>query len=433
LRDPGGPNTNYRLAVEGGGYVDNGFAAFTAMALPEIQSLLSQGRYAVVTVGGSTPAGASVFLDSMAATAGRDAYRLAIQNRVDAIAGLGMAGWQDRINFQFGNEITNANSTGFYGSVCLWVTRNDPVPVPDCDLVTQFAPVYVEHYLAPGIAALEEKSLSLFGRSNALQGMLGSIVNLANRESFLSTLLEYRVVGTYAPAYAGRSVSDLVDSVSIHYTAVTPDWKTALDKFVATYRPGGVPTTRVRALWATEEGGARSAEQGYGMATAMRVMARYLSWWQANAFTAETAHVFFWGSDIKDPSCAACTSLDEDMPLLYNFVGDRALTEITHGKSLFAVTGSFESYEFAVEGQDKRVLIGFVPVTTQSATVTSLTLDLSAWAGRSVTVTAYHLANQAPRALAVTPAGVIASASTAISFSAAMAGSDAVLIMVQAQ
>jgi hypothetical protein len=434
LRDPGGPNTHYRPAVSAGGYVDDGYAAFTTLALPELQSLLNQGQYAVITAGGSTPAGASVFLDSMATTAGRDAYRLAIQNRVDAIASLGVADWQSRINFQFGNEITNNNSTGFYGATCLWVTRKDPVPTTNCDMATQFTPAYVEYYLAPGIAALEEKSLSLFGRSNALQGMLGSIVNLASRESFLSTLLNYRVVGTYAPAYAGRAVSDLVDSVSIHYTAVTPDWKTSLDKFAATYRPGGVPTTRVRALWATEEGGARSAEQGYGMATAMRVLARYLSWWQANGFTPDTAHVFFWGSDIKGSpaSCAGCTSLDEDMPLLHNFVGERSLTEISKNKSLFGVTGSFESYEFAVEGQDKRVLIGFVP-TRDNATVTSLTLDLSAWTGRSVTVTAYHLANQAPLALAMAPVGVVASASTAVRFSATMAENDALLIMVQAQ
>jgi hypothetical protein len=353
---------------------------------------------------------------------------------VDAIAALGSAGWQDRVQFQFGNEITNNDSNGYYGSTCLWATRQDPVPTPNCDLATQFTPVYVEYFLAPGIAALEERSQALFGRGDALQGMLGSLVNLANREEFLSTLLNYRVVGTYAPAYAGKQVSELVDSVSIHYTAVTPDWKTSLDTFAATWWPGGVPATRVRALWATEEGGARSAEQGYGMATAMRVLARYLSWWQANGLTPDKAHVFFWGSDIKgsQESCAGCTSLDEDMQLLHTFTGDRGLAEITGNKSLFGVTGSFESYEFAVEGQDKRVLIGFVPVVMSDAAVTSLTLDLSAWAGRRVSVTAYHLANQAPVALAIAPAEVIASASTAIGFSAPLADKDALLILVQA-
>lgn len=434
LRDPGGSNTNYRPVFTGGGYVDDGYTAFSTLALPELQSLLGQGQYSVVTVGGNTPSSASVFLDSMATPAGRETYRLAIQNRVDAIASLGIANWQSHINFQFGNEITNSNSTGFYGATCLWVTRNDLVPTTSCDMATQFTPTYVEYYLAPGIAALEEKSLSLFGRSNILQGMLGSIVNLSNREEFLSTLLNYRVVGTYAPAYAGRTVSDLVDSVSIHYTAVTPEWRTSLDNFSATYWPDGAPITRIRALWATEEGGAKSASEGYGMATAMRVLARYLSWWQANGLTPDTGHVFFWGSDIKGSqgSCPACTSLDEDMPLLYNFTADSSLMEITKKKSLFGVTGSFESYEFAVEGQDKRVLIGFDPVPNSNSTVTSLTLDLSTWAGRRVSLIGYHLNNRAPSELAITPVDVSASASTTVNFSTTLSDNDALLILVQA-
>jgi hypothetical protein len=50
-----------------------------------------------------------------------------------------------------------------------------------------------------------------------------------------------------------------------------------------------------------------------------------------------------------------------------------------------------------------------------------------------VSVTAYHLANQAPLALAMAPVGVVASASTAVRFSATMAENDVLLIMVQAQ
>ncbi len=99
---------------------------------------------------------------------------------------------------------------------------------------------------------------------------------------------------------------------------------------------------------------------------------------------------------------------------------------------MIGVTGDFESYEFAVGGQDKRVLIGFVP-TKGNAAVTSLTLDLSAWAGRSVSVTAYRLTNQAPLALAMAPVDVVASASTTVSFSATVADNDALLILVQAR
>lgn len=437
FRDPGSNGTSYQPVVSGSGYVDGGYAAFTSTALPAIDALLAEDKHAVQKIGGITPATAGVFLDSMATTAGQDAYRQSIRDRIDQIAALPNGnGWETKVYFQFGNEISNANSTGFYGAVCLWVTRNEPTPVANCDLVTQFIPTYVEYYLAPGVAHLEEKSQALFNRPDAVHAMLGSIVNLSNRASFLDSLLNYQIVGSYAPAYAGRHVYNLVDTVSIHYTVVTPTWRTTLDNFRDTYLPGGVPTTRVRALWITEEGGANAAEQGYGMAVAMRGIARYLSWWQANNLSPDDAHVFYWGSDINGPTggtCTGCTSMDEDMPLFYNFVGDRALTEITQDKSSFSVTGSFESYEFAVEGQDKRVLIGFEPNNSGSVALTSVTLNLAPWAGRTVLVSAYQFGNQGPRALTVTPASVVASASMPVSVSASLGGSDAVLFLVEAQ
>ena len=437
LRDPGSNGTSYQPVFSGGNYTDGGYAAFTSIALPSIDALLADGKHVVQKMGGITPATAAVFLDSMATTTGRDAYKKSISDRVDQIAALPNAsGWETKVYFQFGNEISNANSTGFYGALCLWVTRTDPAPLANCDLVTQFIPAYVEYYLAPGVAHMEEKSQALFGRPDALHAMLGSIVNLSNRESFLDSLLNYKIVGTCAPAYADRYVYDLVDTVSIHYTVTTPTWRTTLDNFRNKYLPGGVPTTRVRALWTTEEGGAGAAEQGYGMAIAMRGIARYLSWWQANNLSPDDAHVFYWGSDINNPpggSCTGCTSMDQDMPLFYNFVGDRALTELTKDKSTFGVTGSFESYEFAVGGQDKRVLIGFVPSNSGSTTLSSLTLNLAPWAGRTVSVSAYQFANQGPQALAVMPASVVASASVPVTVSATLAGSDAVVFFVEAQ
>ena len=374
----------------------------------------------------------------MQTSAGRDAYKKSIGDRVDQIAALSNGnGWEKKIYFQFGNEISNANSTGFYGSVCLWITRNDLVPVANCDLVTQFIPTYVEYYLAPGVVYLEEKSQALFGRPDALHAVLGSIVNLSNRESFLDSLLNYKVVGTYASAYANRYVYDTVDTVSIHYTVTTPTWRTTFDNFRNKYLPGGVPTTRVRALWATEEGGVRAAEQGYGMAVALRGIARYSSWWQANNLGPDDVHVFYWGSDVNSPSggtCTGCTSMDEDMPVFYNFVGDRALTELTQEQSSFGVTGSFESYEFAVGGQEKRVLIGFEPANDGSTTtLSSLTLNLAPWAGRTVLVSAFKFANQGPQTLAVTPTSVVAGPSVSVTVSTTLTGLDALLIFVEAQ
>lgn len=437
LRDPGGNGTSYQPTLSGGNYVDGGYAAFTSIALPSINTLLGDGKHVVQKIGGLVPATASVFLDSMATLAGRNAYKKSISDRIDQIAALSNSkGWEKKIYFQFGNEINNANSTGFYGAVCLWITRNNPTPVANCDLTTQFIPTYVEYYLAPGIAHLEEKSQTLFGRPDALHVMSGSMVNLSKSESLVDGLLNYRIVGTYAPAYANRYVNSVVDTVSIHYTVTAPTWRADLDKFRNKYLPGGVPTTRVRALWATEEGGVRSAEQGYGMATALRGIARYSSWWQANNLSPDDAHVFFWGTDVNNPSdgtCTGCTSMDQDMPIFYNFVGDNALTELTQDESTFGVSGSFESYEFAVGGQDKRALIGFGPSNDGTATLSSLTLNLAPWTGKMVSVSAYRFANQGPQALTVIPASVVASPSVSVSVSTTLSGADAVLFLVKVQ
>ena len=437
LRDPGGNGTSYQPQLTGDVYTDGGYNAFTNLALPSINELLGEGKHVIQKIGGVTPATATIFLNSMATISGRDAYKKSINDRVDQIAALSNSqGWETKIYFQFGNEISNANSTGFYGEVCQWVTRNEPAPISNCDLVTQFIPTYVEYYLAPGVAHMEEKSQALFGKPDALHAMLGSIVNLSNRESFLDSLLNYKIVGTYSPNHADLYVYDLVDTVSIHYTVTTPTWRTTLDNFRNQYMPGGIPATRVSALWTTEEGGVNAAEQGYGMAAALRGIARYLSWWQANNLGPEQVHVFYWGSDINQPSggtCTGCTSMDQDMPLFYNFVGDRALTELTQDTSNFDFTGDLESYEFAVGEQDKRVLIGFEPNNSSSSTTLSgLTLNLAPWAGRTVAISAYKFATQGPQPLTITPATVVASASVAVTYSATLAGSEAILFFVEA-
>ena len=222
-----------------------------------------------------------------------------------------------------------------------------------------------------------------------------------------------------------------MDTVSIHYTITAPTWRANLDNFRRKYLPGGAPTTRVRALWSTEEGGVRNAELGYGMASAVRGISRYLSWWQANNISPDDGHAFYWGSDISNQTGG--TSMDQDMPLLHNFVGDNALIEVLQNKSTFAASAGFESYEFAVGGNDKRVLSGFVADGTGSVPLSSVTLNLAAWAGRRVSVSAYRIGNQGPQTLAVTPASVVAGPSVSVNVSTTLAGVDAVLFLVGAE
>lgn len=432
LRDAGGNGTNYQPVLMGGVYTDGGYSNFASKALPAIDELLGLGQPAVVTIGGLGGESSAVFLDGMAGAAGREAYRKAIHDRVDGIRALtNAAGWERKVYFQFGNEISNNSSSGFYGEVCLWVTRN---ATANCDLATQFVPTYVEYYLAPGIAHLEAKSQALFGRPDALHVMLGSVVNLAIREAFVDALLNYRIQGTYASAYQSRYVYELVDTVSIHYTVVAPTYLTVLDNFRAKWVTGGPANRRVRALWSTEEVGVRAAEEGYGMAVAVRGIARYMSWWQANGISPDDGHYMVWGPGINAPdggSCPGCTSVDQDMPLLHDFTGDNALTAMTQNRAVLVSSSALELHEFAVGGADKRVLVAFTPDRIGTS-LTSVTLNLGAWTGKSATLRAYRLSNQGPQLLATTPDAVAASGAVTFSVTGTLAGNDVLLLLVQA-
>lgn len=431
LRDPGGNRVNYQIAADGmGGYTDTGLTEFMNTSLAVIDELLADGRYAVVTVGGVTTGNAAVFFDSMDTTTGREAYQQSLYNRIDAIRALAHAsGWEQKIYFQFGNEIQNVN--GYYGAVCNWVTSN---ATSNCDLATQFVPAYVERYLAPGVESLEAKSQTLFGRPDAIRMVLGSIVNLASRESFLDTLLDYQVQGTYAPSMAGKRVYELVDTISIHYTIGGSTWRTGLDNFRNTYVPGGVPVGRVHRIWATEEVGANTAEQGYGMAAVLHGVARYLSWWQANNMGPDDGHMFVWGADIDSPTggtCTGCTSVDNDMPVLTNFTGNRAM--IAQTSNLSTVTGSanVEMHEFVVEGVDKRVVILFSS-DLLAGNITAASLNLSGWSGKSVAITAYQFATQGAAPIVVTPsAGTVGTVPLNVNLSVTLGGRDAVLLLIE--
>lgn len=431
LRDPGGNRVNYQIAADGlGGYTDTALTEFMNTSLPVIEELLTDGRYTVVTVGGVTTGNAAVFLDSMNTTAGRDTYRLALHNRIDAIRTLAHAsGWEQKVYFQFGNEIQNTN--GYYGAVCNWLTSN---ATNNCDLETQFVPTYVERYLAPGVSYLEEKSQALYGRPDAIRMVLGSLVNLTNRETFLNALLNYQVKGEYAPSLAGKFVYELIDTISIHYTIGGSTWRTGLDNFRNTYVPGGVPIGRVHRVWATEEVGANAAEQGYGMAAALHGIARYLSWWQANDMGPDDGHMFVWGADIDSPTagtCTGCTSVDSDMPVLTGFTGNRALLAQTSNLSTLTASANVEMHEFVVEGVDKRVVILFSS-DLLTANITSASLNLSGWSGKSVSIGAYHFATQGPVPILATPiASTAGMVPLDVSLPVTVGGHDAVLLLIE--
>jgi len=247
-------------------------------------------------------------------------------------------------------------------------------------------------------------------------------------------MLNYQVQGEHAPSMAGKYVYQLVDTVSIHYSVGDPDWRTSLDDFRNTYVPGGVPTGRVHRIWATEEVGANSAQQGYGMAAALRGIARYLDWWQANNISPDDGHMFVWGAEINSPPdgvCTGCTSVDEDMPLLTGFTGNRALLAQTGNRSTLTASANVEMHEFAVEGVDKRVVILF-PADSQNATLSTVSLKLSGWDGKSVTISAYNYAAQGAVPVSVTPiSSTVGAQPLDVSLSVTLDGHDAVMLLIE--
>ncbi|MDP1827092.1 MAG: hypothetical protein Q8L48_27710 [Archangium sp.] len=372
LRDPGGAGTAYRSFD--GGLQDDGFANFQRTAVPELRALLSRGEYAVIQAGLST-----AMLEAITTTAGRAAFARALGDRIDLIHAMPEArGWETRVVVQFGNEIQNAQ--GFYGSLCRYATmgRTD-----QCDLETEFAPAYVDRYLAPGVEILREKSQALFGRPDAIRIALGSVVNLVSRRAFVETLLRRRVGGTAAPTLVGQPVSSLVDTVTIHYTMNNGQAPALVDDFFHAWTSPDAGTT-VRSLWMTEEVGVSAGRSGYGFAAALRAIAPSLRWWKSRGLDPSRGHLFIWGADQRcEVDAGGCLSVDDAMPIFADFVGSSDLVETSDT----TVTSSQPLTVFSYRaGPDRRVVLAWANGGV-STNVSAINLDTSDWTGRQLTPT----------------------------------------------
>jgi hypothetical protein len=372
LRDPGGVATAYR--PRDGGVADDGLDGFLRSAVPELRGLLQRGEYAVLQAGGASPG----FFDAIKTQTGRAAFAAALGNRIDLIHAMPEArGWESRVVFQFGNEIQNP--MGFYGVVCLWATRGR---TDTCDPDTEFAPTYVDLYLAPGVEILRAKSQELFGRPDAIRIALGSVVNLVSRRSFVEALLNRRVGDTAAPMLTGQLVSSLVDTVTIHYTMGSPQAPAIVDDFFTRWTSPDVGT--VRSLWMTEEMGVRAARDGYALNTALRAIAPSLRWWKSRGLSPANAHIFIWGADQRcEVSTSGCLSLDQSMPVFADFVGANELVETSDASATSSQPLTIYSYR---AGPNRRVVLAWLSggAGSGSATVTAINLDLSPWLGRQV-------------------------------------------------
>jgi hypothetical protein len=289
-------------------------------------------------------------------------------------------GWETRVVVQFGNEIQNPEA--FYGTLCRYATMGS---TNQCDLETEFAPTYVDRYLAPGVEILREKSQALFGRHDAIRIALGSVVNLLNRRAFVETLLRRPVSGAAAPTLAGQPVSNLVDTVTIHYTMGNGQAPALVDDFFQAWTSPDAGTT-VRSLWMTEEVGVNAGRSGYGFAAALRAIAPSLRWWKSRGLDPSRGHLFIWGADQPcEVDAGGCLSVDDAMPVLTDFVGSSDLMETSDT----TVTSSQPLTVFSYRaGPDRRVVLAWAGGPGgASPNVSAINLDASDWAGRQLTPT----------------------------------------------
>ncbi len=262
---------------------------------------------------------------------------------------------------QVGNEISSSIMSQMLHN---WAKDGKKAAPNDESMI----PLYVEYYLAPTAMALNAASADTGRPVNVV---LGSAINYANRKAaiWLSALLNYKVVGTYAPELAGKYVYELVDVASIHYLMGTDTtyWRTALDEFKANWIGKG----RIKAVWSTEEGGIRSAVSGFGAISALRGFARYTSWWQDNGIGKVDRRCIFWGAQTGP----AGTRAEDALQQVLAFTGEADLSEFKGGVTL---AGSYDNYLFDVLGKDRRLAV-ILPVA--SGSLGSFNVAANGWSG----------------------------------------------------
>jgi hypothetical protein len=342
LRDPGGPGRyGYWLPSA------RNNARMTAADSGDLQELNRQiARGPVVLNAGGLGSGRDESLvTNFMNDVRRDnaaSWKRELAQRVRNVAAV--PGASDRIYWQFGNEI---NGPRMLRNLAQWGgIRN----MSGAEAMRQVIPLYVEYFLAPGVEATRAASREAYGDAGRIHIMLGSLANARNPSSirWFEQLLDYTVKGEHAKSLAGRKVSEIVDTLSIHYLVSAQDdgWSGIMDGLSEKWLGRG----SIRRIWSTEELGVRRAQAGLGASTALRVTARYLNWWQLHGWSADQGHCYFWGAEMG----AAGTRANDALNALYAFTGSSPLLRLPR-----AETGGFEGYLFSVAGDRKRVLVVF--------------------------------------------------------------------------
>jgi hypothetical protein len=280
------------------------------------------------------------YLDQVVSDAGLQA-RAGFQRMAREIALI--PGASRKFYWQIGNEI---NTDTFSSNLHQWAGDGLPGAMHDQTTI----PILVEYFIAPAVAGIHQACEEVHGDDTSIRIMLGSIAVAANgpAQDFLAAMLDYTVVGTYAPSEAGKQVRDLVDTLSIHYMMGATEWEEGLDAI----RLGQFGRGRVSRVISTEEVGIRAADEGSGVQSALRTLGRYQYWWNLHGLSPDVSRVFFYGTSAGAPS------IDTELPLLLAFTGAEALLNPS-SPAIVMGSGSIECREFEVGTTGKRLLLIF--------------------------------------------------------------------------
>ena len=354
IRDPAGPSRGGFVAADAlievidnnGVLITKDLDDFNNLYLPDIAEALENNTL-VIQFGGLGSAKDSdvgkqnvqEFLDLIEVDV--SIYRDAMYERAKAIAQLENS---DRVYWQIGNEIS---AISYSENLHEWA--GDGLPAVDSDQT--IIPIFVEYFLAPGVEGIEKASQEVFGETGRIHLMLGSVVNInqEHKQEFINAMLDYEIQGTFAPSLYAKSVAEVIDSISIHYSIGAPggEWESYLDEFIAGRMGEG---KRLRNIFVTEEIGGSAASGGEAQGAIVRILSRNLAWWQKHDWGPDRGQLFLYAPDIDGlddggnsvPNTSAGYFLSSLMPL----IGHESLSSDKELVQIESISDNLEWYSF---------------------------------------------------------------------------------------
>lgn len=275
------------------------------------------------------------YMDNVIADGGqqwRDAVKTRVREISDATSNSGHA-----LYWQIGNEI---NAASYLSNIRLYFGDDS----------LQIIPVYVEYFLAPTLAAIQEAEAQ--GGAD-IHVALGSIAGFSNDRAvtFVNDLLNYSIQGDMAASLAGRKVHELIDLLTVHYhfgagTQQQPSqWQEHINQLQQQW-----VRDNIVGIWTTEEVGIQAAERGDGAAGALRVFSHFVSWVHDNDLSPTQGRVFYYGTEAGP----AGQRISDAMDTISTLTNGQPITGV---KSEFLQDSQLEITRLEVEGAGLNLLI----------------------------------------------------------------------------